>query len=101
VQETTFNQETQEDGSIRFSDVHSWLNAFYSEASLKKFDQSELYHIISHNISFGQLEKRINYKFKVKNYLIGTIIAFIFANNFIMKTLSIATFIISATMIVV
>ena len=70
MQETTLNEETQEDGSIRFPDTHSWLNAFYSEASLKKFDQSELYHIISHNISFGQLEKRINYKFKDKKYLI-------------------------------
>nr|BDT28773.1 ribonuclease III [Bacteriovorax sp. HI3] len=70
MQETTFNQETQEDGSIRFPDTHSWLNAFYSEASLKKFDQSELHHIISHKISFAQLEKKINYTFKDKKYLI-------------------------------
>ncbi len=70
MQKTTFNEETQEDGSIRFPDTHSWLNAFYSEASLKKFDQSELHHIISHQISFGQLEKKINYSFKDKKHLI-------------------------------
>ncbi|MPM07018.1 hypothetical protein SDC9_53322 [bioreactor metagenome] len=48
---------------------------------------------MSHNRCFLRISKD-------KKYLIGTIIAFIFANNFIMKTLSIATFIISATMIV-
>lgn len=70
MQETTFNEETQTDGSAIFSDVHSWLNALYAEASLKKFDQSKLYHIISHEISFHKLEERINYKFKDKKNLI-------------------------------
>lgn len=70
MQKTTLNQETQADGGTIFSDVHSWLNAFYSEASLKKFDQSELYHIISHNISFDVIEKKINYKFHDKKNLI-------------------------------
>lgn len=70
VQETTLNEETQEDGSIRFPDTHSWLDAFYSEASLKKFDQSELYHIISHNISFRRLEQNIGYSFRDKKHLI-------------------------------
>lgn len=70
MQETTLNEETQTDGSAIFSDVHSWLNAFYAEASLKKFDQTNLYHIISHEISFHKLEQKIHYKFQDKKNLI-------------------------------
>ncbi len=70
MQETTFNKAIQADGPRHFSDTHAWLNELYSEASLKKFDQNELYHIISSEISFEQLEIKINYTFKDKKNLI-------------------------------
>lgn len=70
MQQTTFNEETQEDGSAIFADAHLWLNALYTEASLKKFDQTELYHIISRKISFADLEQNLNYTFQDKKILI-------------------------------
>ena len=70
MQETTFNTETQGDGPRHFSDTQAWLNALYTEASLKKFDQNELYHIISNEISFLELEQKIHYTFKNKQNLI-------------------------------
>lgn len=70
VKETTFNSANQADGDKRFPDTHSWLNALYTEASLKKFDQNELCHIISNEINFETLEQNINYKFQDKKNLI-------------------------------
>ena len=70
MQETTFNRTFQVDGPGHFSDTQAWLNALYNEASLKKFDQTELYHIISSEISFEKLEQIINYNFKDKKNLI-------------------------------
>jgi len=70
VQETTFNSANQADGVNRFPDTQAWLNALYTEASLKKFDQNELYHIISNEINFETLEQNINYKFTDKKNLI-------------------------------
>lgn len=74
MQETTFNSANQADGPRHFSDTQAWLNAIYSEASLKKFDQNELYHIISSEISFEQLEQKINYTFKDKKNLIQSLL---------------------------
>ncbi len=74
MQETTFNKAFQADGHGPFSDTHAWLNAIYSEASLKKFDQNELYHIISSEISFDQLSQKINYTFKDKKNLIQALL---------------------------
>ncbi|MBC7712622.1 MAG: ribonuclease III [Rhizobacter sp.] len=73
VQETTFNKAIQADGLRHFSDTTAWLNALYTEASLKKFDQNELYHIISNEISFEKLSQKINYTFKDKKNLIKTL----------------------------
>ena len=70
MQETTFNKAFQADGHERFSDTETWLNALYTEASLKKFDLNELYHIISREINFETLEQNINYKFQDKKNLI-------------------------------
>lgn len=70
MQETTFNSANQADGAVHFSDTQAWLNALYTEASLKKFDQNELYHIISSEINFETLEQNINYKFQDKKNLI-------------------------------
>jgi ribonuclease-3 len=70
VQETTFNKPFQADGAQVFPDTTSWLIALYSEASLKKFDQTDLYHIISQEINFSFLEEKINYKFTDKKHLI-------------------------------
>lgn len=70
VQQTTLNQETQSDGVQVFPNTVAWLNAHYTEASLKKFDQSQLYHLITRDINFDQLEQIINYKFTDKNHLI-------------------------------
>ncbi|MBC7428608.1 MAG: ribonuclease III [Bacteriovorax sp.] len=69
MQETTFNKAFQADGPRHFSDTTAWLSALYTEASLKKFDQNELYHIISNEISFEQLEQKIKYTFKDKKNL--------------------------------
>jgi ribonuclease-3 len=70
VQETTFNKAFQADANKRMPDTKAWLNALYTEASLKKFDQNELYHIISCEINFEKLEQNINYPFSNKNNLI-------------------------------
>lgn len=70
MQETTFNKAFQADGMARFADTHGWLNALYTEASLKKFDQNDLYHIISQEINFETLEQKINYSFNSKKNLI-------------------------------
>lgn len=70
MQETTFNEETQTDGTDVFTSTNAWLNALYTEASLKKFDELDLYHIISREISFANLEQIINYTFKDKKHLI-------------------------------
>lgn len=70
MQETTFNEETQPDGVQEFPDTSAWLNALYTEASLKKFDQTNLYHIISREINFNLLEEKIHYKFSDKTHLI-------------------------------
>lgn len=73
MQETTFHSANQADGAAHFPDTHSWLNALYTEASLKKFDQNELYHIISREINFETLEQKINYTFKDKKNLIAAL----------------------------
>ena len=70
VQQTTFNEETQADESGKFPATSAWLNALYAEASLKKFDQSDLYHIISRDIEFAKIEQNLNYTFKDKKFLI-------------------------------
>ena len=70
MQETTFNKAFQVDGMAHFPDTQAWLNALYAEASLKKFDQNELYHIISREINFETLELKINYSFRDKKNLI-------------------------------
>jgi ribonuclease-3 len=70
VQETTFSRAFQVDGPCHFPNTQAWLSALYTEASLKKFDQNELYHIISNEISYANLEKIINYTFKDKKNLI-------------------------------
>ena len=70
MQETTLNKAFQADGIVHFTDTQEWLNALYAEASLQKFDQTELYHIISQEINFKTLELKINYSFKDKKNLI-------------------------------
>lgn len=69
----TFNEETQADESNLMCNTLVWLHAFYFEASLKKFDQNELYHIISQEINFEKLEKNIHYKFQDKKNLISAL----------------------------
>lgn len=69
MQETTLISAYQADGSADFLNVHNWLDAFYSEASLKKFDEESFNHIIS----LKNLEKKIGYKFKNKNFLIQSL----------------------------
>lgn len=73
VQETTLNKAFQADGIVHFPDTQSWLNALYTEASLKKFDQNELCHIISREINFETLEQKINYSFKDKQNLVAAL----------------------------
>ena len=87
MQETTFNSANQADGAVHFPDTHTWLNALYTEASLKKFDQNELYHIISREINFDTLEQKINYTFKDKKNLIAALMQSTFCYE--MKDLSI------------
>lgn len=73
VQETTLNKAFQADGTAHFPDTQAWLNALYTEASLKKFDQNELCQIVLSEINFKQLEKKINYTFKDNKNLIAAL----------------------------
>lgn len=88
MQETTFNSANQADGGKRMSDTTTWLNALYTEASLKKFDQNELYHIISQEINFDKLEQTIQYTFKDKKNLIHALMQSTFCYEMKETTLS-------------
>jgi len=88
VQETTFNEETQTDGTGVFTSTSAWLNALYTEASLKKFDELDLYHIISREISFAKIEQKINYVFKDKKHLIHAFMQSTFCYEMKEKNLS-------------
>ncbi len=73
MQETTFNSAIQADGFVQFPNSSEWLHQLYTEASLKKIDQSQINHLISKEISFEILEKNIFYTFNNKNYLINSL----------------------------
>ncbi len=73
MQQTTFHSAYQADGATHFPCTHAWLLALYSEASQKKLDLIELHHIISHNISFKNLEEKINYTFNDKKLLVQSL----------------------------
>lgn len=88
MQETTFNEETQTDGTDVLTSTTAWLNALYAEASLKKFDELDLYHIISREISFAKLEQKINYTFKDKKQLILALMQSTFCYEMKEKNLS-------------
>lgn len=73
MQQTTFHSAYQADGANHFPCTHAWLQALYSEASLKKFDLIDLHHIISLNISLKNLEEKINYTFNDKKLLVQSL----------------------------
>lgn len=74
MQETTLIKAFQADGNGHFSDTQGWLSAFYTQASLKKIDENVLYHIISREINFENLEQKINYTFQDKTKLIAALV---------------------------
>jgi ribonuclease-3 len=74
VQETTFHSAIQADGLVTFTQTSTWLNAFFSQASQKKFDQTDFFHLISREISFELLEKNISYTFLDKKNLIQSLL---------------------------
>ncbi len=86
MQETTFHSAIQADGLVIFTQTSSWLNAFFSQASQKKFDHKDFFHLISSEISFEQLEKNISYTFIDKKYLIQSLLQSTFCYE--MKTLN-------------
>ena len=69
MQETTFNSQCQAIDSARYSSVHQWLAALYSEASQKN---NQLFGSI-HIDSLKVLESKINYNFKNINHLINSL----------------------------
>lgn len=69
VQETTFNSAYQADGSDNILSVHQWLDALYSEASLKKIDESQFNYLVSTLQSLHTLEEKIQYGFSDRNLL--------------------------------
>ncbi|MBY0412669.1 MAG: ribonuclease III [Bdellovibrionales bacterium] len=88
MQKTTFNEETQGDVRHLMPDTIHWLHALYAAASLKKFDQCELNHIILEEINFIVLEKNIHYKFQDKKNLIQALMQSTFCYEMKEKSLS-------------
>lgn len=86
MQETTFHSAIQADGLVTFTQTSSWLNAFFSQASNKKFDQKDFFHLISREISFELLEKNISYTFLDKKHLVQSLLQSTFCYE--MKTLN-------------
>lgn len=74
VKETTFYSAIQADAIAPFTQTSSWLNAFFSQASNKKLDQTDFFHLISKEISFNHLEINISYVFLNKKFLIQSLL---------------------------
>jgi len=82
VQETTFKMPYSGNGIEKFASIKLWLDALYGEASQKILLQNLDSQLLTQISSVQNLEKKINYKFRNKNFLITALTQSTFCYEF-------------------
>lgn len=82
MQETTFKMPYSGNGIEKFASIKLWLDALYGEASQKILLQNLDSQLLTQISSVQNLEKKINYKFQNKNFLITALTQSTFCYEF-------------------
>ncbi len=82
MQETTFKTPYSGNGIENFASIHLWLDALYGEASQKILLQNLDAQALTQITSVQNLEKKINYSFKNKTFLITALTQSTFCYEF-------------------